>query len=178
MEEKPKSLAAHAFVYSLIPAGAMIVYVVLLYLFNEYLNRWLSAISYIFLIAGMVYGTLQYRRQYLNDIMPYSKSFLSCFYIGLFSLIILSIFSFILYTVIDPGIVQQMKDMAREQLLAKSPNMTDEQLEAASSMQEKFMSPAMLSVFSILGGTLVSLIISLILALFLKKEDTNVTPAV
>jgi hypothetical protein len=176
MEEKIKTPAAHALIYCLIPAGAMIVYGIILYLFNENLNRFLSALSYIFLIAGMVYGTLQYRKQYLNDNMSYSQAFTTCFMIGLFCMIILTVFNFIFYKFIDPGIVQQMKDMAREQMLAKRPDMTDQQLEAATSMQDKFMSPGALAIFGLLGGVLVSLVIALILGLFLKKQDDTIAP--
>ncbi len=174
MEEKTKSLASHAMVYCLIPAAAMIIYGTILYLFNMNLNKVLSSLSYIFLIAGMIYGTLQYRKEFSNGFMTYSKAFTSSFLISLFCIIIVSIFNFIFYTFIDPGIIQQMSDMAREEMMTKAPDLTDQQLESALAMQAKFMSPVALTIMSLIMGTIAGAILSLIMAIFLRKEDKSI----
>ena len=178
MEEKQKSVAANALQYGLFAGGAMIVYFLVLYIFNQHLNQALSSLGFIFLIAAMAYGTFQYRQQYMNNFMNYGKAFTSCFLTGLFAIILTSIFNFIFYSFIDPGVVQQMLDIAREKMLEKAPNMSDQQIETALAMQAKFMTPVALSIFGIIFGAIISTVVSLLVAIFLKREDKSSMPVV
>jgi len=178
MEEKQKSIAANALQFGLFAGGAMIVYFLVLYIFNQHLNRNLSSLGFIFLIAAMAYGTFQYRQQYMNNFMSYGKAVTSCFLIGVFAIALSSVFNFIFYNYIDPGVVQQMLDMAREKMLEKAPNMSDQQMETALSMQAKFMSPVALTFFGLFFGAIISLLVSLLVAIFLKKEDKSIMPLV
>ena len=58
--EKKQSVAANALTYGLIAGAVIIVYSLVLYIANIYLNKGVSSISYLFLLAGMVWGCLLY----------------------------------------------------------------------------------------------------------------------
>ena len=190
MKEKSKSLASHALLYCLFPAAAMFIYAVILNLFGIILFQSSSSsfnsptyllpfiIPYIFLISGMAFGTLRYRKQFLNGFMSYSKAFKSCFLIGLFCMILVLVISFIYYTYIDPGIQKQYNDIAMKEVMAQAHNMTDQQLKDFISMQEKFRSPLMKLLINMVSVAFISVIISLMVAIFLKKKDKSLPATV
>ena len=52
--------------------------------------------------------------------------------------------------------------------------MSDEQIDQALTMTEKFTSPAMMGIWGFVGNLVVSTIFSLIIAIFAKRENKNV----
>jgi len=56
-------------------------------------------------------------------------------------------------------------------MLEGNPNISDEQLEQALSMTEKFTSPVMITVFAFLANVIFATILSLIIAIFAKREN-------
>jgi ABC-type antimicrobial peptide transport system permease subunit len=178
MEENKRSISANALIYGLITGGVMVIFGLLLFILNQHLNRTISYITYLFLIAGMAWGTLAYRKKQLNGFISYGKAFTSCFLIGLFAGILAAIYTFIFATLIHPGFTQELLDQSREQILERTPEISEEQLDVAMNYTEKFTSPVMLMVFGLIIYTIVSAIISLIIAIFIRKEDKQSNPVV
>jgi len=177
MEEKSRSLSQHALMYGLMTGVVMIVLSLVLYLANLYMNQTLGYISYIFMIGGMVLGSIEYRKKYLNGFMTYGKAFSSCFLIGLFAGILASIYMFFFAQFIHPGLVQEFLERTREQMVNSNPNMTDEQIEQALSVSARFMTPVFLAIWGLVANILIGAVLSLIIGLFLKKEDKTAMPA-
>jgi hypothetical protein len=173
MEEQPKSSSKNSLTYGLITGVVMIVYSLILYLLNLHLNKYLGYVSFLFLVAGMVYGTLQYKKT-LGGFIAYGKAFSSGFMIGLYAGIVAAIYGFLFYQFIAPNVIQELLSMSRENIMASSPQLTDDQLEQAMNMTSKFMTPPIMAVFSLIYFAIASLVISLIAAIFLKKEDNSV----
>jgi hypothetical protein len=173
MEEKPRSVISNGIFYGLITGAAIVVFSLIMFLLDLYLNKAVNWIGYIFLIAGMIWGTLEFRKKYANGFLTYGKAFSSCFWIGLFAGIIASVYLFVFIQFIHPGFINELLDQARENMLASRPDMTDEQMEQALSMSAKFMSPVMMVVWGLAAYAAISAVIGLILAIFLKKEDPS-----
>lgn len=173
MEEKPRSVISNGIFYGLITGAAIVVFSLIMFLMDLYLNKAVNWIGYIFLIAGMIWGTLEFRKKYANGFLTYGKAFSSCFWIGLFAGIIASVYLFVFIQFIHPGFINELLDQARENMLASRPDMTDEQLEQAISMSAKFMTPVMMVVWGLAAYAAISAVIGLILAIFLKKEDPS-----
>ncbi len=178
MEEKPRSVISNGIYYGLIAGAAIIVFSLIMFLLDLYLNKAVNWIGYVFLIAGMIWGTLEYRNKYSNGFITYGKAFSSCFWIGLFAGILASVYFFVFIQVIHPGFINEMLDQIRANIVASKPDMSEEQIEQAVSMSAKFMSPAMMSVWGFAAYAAMSAIIGLILAIFLKKEDPSLNTAV
>jgi len=85
MEEKKHSVSANSLNYGLITGGVMIVFNLILFISNLYMNQSLGYIGYLFMLGGMVWGTLEYRKKLQNGFMTYGEAFSSCFLIGLFA---------------------------------------------------------------------------------------------
>lgn len=173
MEEKTKSVAQYSIGLGAITAVVMIIYSLLMYILDLHLNTAVAILQYVFLVAGMVWGILQYRKQILHGYISYGKSFSVGFLVAFFAVIILSVYVFIFYMYIAPDAINDLKDLAMEKTMNSNPSITDEQLEQVMQMQAPFYKPWALSLIILVQMTVVSAIISLILSIFLKKEDQS-----
>lgn len=162
-----------ALYYGLITGVALIVLSLILYITNLYMNRPLGYLSMLLLVAGMVYGTFEYRKNYMNGFITYGQAFTLCFLIGLFTAVITAIYTFIFAEFIYPGFTQEILEKARQEMLNSGREMTDEQLEMAMEWTRKFTSPVMMAIMDLVTKVFFSVILALLAALFLKKEDKS-----
>ncbi|MEI6434223.1 MAG: DUF4199 domain-containing protein [Bacteroidota bacterium] len=177
MEEKPRSALSNGIYYGMIVGAAIIVFSLLLFLMDLHMNKSVSWISYLILCAGLILGTLDFRKKHSNGFLTYGKAFVSCFWIGLFAGLLASIFTFVFAKYIHPGFINEILDQTRASLLEKRPEMTDEQVEQAVEITAKFVSPPFMALGSVFMYAGASAILGLILAIFLKKEDPSLNSA-
>jgi hypothetical protein len=175
MEEKKRTVSSNALYYGLITGAAMILYGLVLFLLNQHLNRTLNYISWVFLLGGMVWGTLEYRKTTGGGFLTYGGAFKSVFMIGLFAAILSAIYTFVFVQFIHPGLINEILDMSRQSLMEKYPDWSDEQIEQAMVWTTKFMNPVGMAIWSMVGQIFGSLIAGLLLAIFLKKEDKSLS---
>ena len=175
METKKPSVSANAINYGLITGAVMIVYSLILYIANLYMNRNLGYISYVFLVAGMGWGTFELRKKYENGLMTYGEAFISCFLIGLFAGILSTIYIFVFAKFINPGFINEILEQSRVQMQAR--NMNDDQIETAMEYTKRFTSPVWLVIWGFVAYVFMSLVLGLIAAIFLKKTDSSAPPA-
>lgn len=156
--------------WGLILGFVLIIYSALLYFMDQSLNKTLGLLSIVIYIALIFLGIKAYRDNYLNGFISYGQAVGAGVIISLYAAILTAIFGYLLYAVIDPGLVQKMLDMSEQQMLDKG--LSDDQVEMALKMSAKFMSPLVLTIGSLFNGVFFGLIISLIEAIFLKREGT------
>lgn len=170
MEEKKHSVSANALSYGLITGGVMIVFNLILFISNLYMNQTLGYIGYLFMLGGMVWGTLEYRKKLQNGFMTYGEAFTSCFLIGLFAGILGVIYIVIFAKFINPGFVNEIVEQARIKMQAKN-TLTEDQIETALDYTRKFTTPVWFAIWGLLGSAFMSLVLGLLAAIFLKKTD-------
>lgn len=168
----------NALSYGVIVGAVLILFSLLMFLLGMHTNKYLGYVGYVFLIAGMAWGTLEYRKKYLGGFISYGKAFTSCFLIGLYAALILGVYMYVFAQFIHPGFIQEMLDISRQAMYDSNANMTEEQVEQALEISAKFMSPVMMAVWTFVAYVIASAIIGLIAAIFLKKEDKSVSPMV
>jgi hypothetical protein len=97
--------------------------------------------------------------------------------IYLYFAIIMAIFSYILYAVIDPGLTAKQLAFAEEAMVKKGAPQAA--IDAGMAIQAKIMKPAIMAPLSILGTMFFGVIISLLVSIFVKKEGNPLidTPA-
>jgi hypothetical protein len=162
----------------LILASIGIVYSLIMYFLDLTLN---SAQGYVLILIQFVimfFLLKSYRDSYLHGQISYGQSVGAGVIIYLYSVILTSLFSYILYTVIDPGLVAKQVAMAEQGMRAKG-NLTESQIDAAMKFTEKFMKPGFMVITGIFAGMLFGTVISLIVSIFVKKEGNPLidTPA-
>lgn len=171
MEEKKTSVAGNALNYGLITGAVVIVYNLLLYITNLYMNQSLGLVSYLFLAGGMVWGTLEYRKKLDGGFIAYGQAFSSCFLIGLFAGILATIYMFFYAQYINPGIINEILEKTKAQMAEK--NLTEDQIESALVWTRRFTTPLMMTISGLVAYSFISMVLGLIAAIFLKKTDPN-----
>jgi hypothetical protein len=169
--EPEVSLGKNALIYGLILGGINVAYSIILWVLGQSMNKSLAYISFIFIIGIMFYGTKEYRDKHLGGYMMYGKAFTSNFLISLYACIIGSVYTFLLYKFIDPGMIDTIKEAAIGAAMQKNPNITQEQIEKSMSMFSFFMTPLGFAFSALFGGAFYSAILGLIVSIFHKKEQ-------
>ncbi len=68
MEEKLRTTTVNGIYYGLMTGAGLIIISLILFLTDLYMNKGVSSIEYLVLIAGMVYGAIDYRKvQHARD---------------------------------------------------------------------------------------------------------------
>jgi len=104
----------------------------------------------------------------MHGYMTYGQAVGAGVVIFLYYSIIIAIFTYILYAIIDPGLIDKQL-AAAEELMAKR-GLPQEAMDAGLKVQEKMMKPEIMAPVSIFGSMLYGIIMSLIVAIFVKKE--------
>ena len=168
MEQK-STFWKSAMIYGLYLALALMLFSVILYVTGLILNQKLGYVSMAIYVLGIVYAQISYRNNELNGSISYSQALGFGVAIMLFSGIITAFYTMVLYTFIDPSLIEQMKVVQEEALLQRG--MTEYQIEAAMTMASKMMTPGWISIMGLLGSILIGTIISLVTSIFIKKQN-------
>jgi len=173
MEPKPVSLWKSSLTSGLYLGIFLILFSVIMYVAGLTFETWVSYLSYPILIAGAVYAQLNYKKS-LGGEMTYGQALGVGTMAIIFASVLSAVYSYVLYTVIDPGLLDQVRIMTEQTLLDRG--VPEEQLDATLKIAMKFQTPAALAIMGVLGGALIGLIISLITAIFTKKEPSDEVP--
>lgn len=162
----------------LIAGGISIMISLVLYLVNKELlfQSWIGSLGTIVLIYFMYSST----KTYLDNSENYTfmGTFQHPFVTGILSLILSTIFAYLLYNVIDPDLNQMMADTAMQKMEGMKSMIGEE----AYEKQMESMDPSMLgysvktALISLVGGAVVIGIIALIITAIMynlrrKKQD-------
>jgi len=145
-----------------------VVYTLVMYFLDLTLNKIQGYVFLLILIVTLYFLVKSYRDNYLHGYMTYGQAVGAGVVIFLYYSIIVAIFTYILYAVIDPGLIDKQL-AAAEELLAKR-GLSQEAMDAGLKIQKKMMKPEIMALMGIFGSMLSGVIMSLIVAIFAKKE--------
>ncbi len=171
MEKEKVSIWKSSLNYGLYLGAALVLVSVAYYATGNTFAKSSSWVGYILMIGGIIYAQLSHRKS-LGGVMSYGEALGVGVLTLVFASLISSVYTYILYTVIDPSLQEQMRLMAEEQLVTQG-KLPEEQIEMAIQMVSKFQSPMILLVMGIFGGALAGLIISLITSIFTQKRPAD-----
>ena len=174
MEEKTVSIWKSTMLSGVYLAIALILLSVIFYVTGNMFSKVAQYLSYPVIIAGIIWGQISYKKE-LGGFSSYGQALTAGLLTMVFASIISSIYTYILYAIIDPSLQEQMRIFTEEQMIAQG-KVSEEQMEMALNMTAKFQTPAMMAVIGIFGGALLGLIISLITAIFIKKNPSDEVP--
>lgn len=173
-DQKPASLLKSSILSGIYIGIILILMSVVLYVTNNIFATWASYVTYPVLIAGIIYAQLSYRKS-LGGEMTYGQAL----GVGLLSLIFASvvsgIYTYLMYAIIDPSLQEQLRILTEQKIIEQG-KVSEEQLDTVLAMTTKFQKPAVLAVMGVLGGAFFGLIISLITAIFTKKNPSDEVP--
>ena len=168
MEEKVNVWKAN-FTNGLILALVGIVYSLVMYFLDLTLNKVQGYVFLVIILVILYFLLKSYRDNFKHGLITYGESVGAGVIISLYYVLIMAVFTYILYTIIDPGLITKQLAQAEEAMRAKG-NLTDGQIEAGMKFTEKIMKPGMMVIISVFFGMLSATIISLLVSVFIKKE--------
>jgi hypothetical protein len=145
-----------------------IVYSLIMYFMDLTFNK---TQGYIFIIIqiGLIYFLLKsYRDNFMHGQITYGQSLGAGMIIFLYSSVIVAIYTYLLYTVIDSGLIAKQLAFTEAEMLKRG--IPQAAVDAGMAMQAKIIKPAIIAPLSILGGMFWGLILSLVISIFIRKE--------
>jgi len=178
MEEKVKApFWKPALIYGVI-LGLVSVFISLVFYFIGMATvNWTNWINMLVGLILLVYLMIQYRNVHLGGYASFGQIFVMVLVsAGIIATIISAINTYLLFTVIDPGLVDQIRVVAEEKIMSNSripESMYDDILEK----MEKRMNVGYMIKMALIFGPVIYAFIGLIVAAFIKKEKDISTPA-
>jgi hypothetical protein len=124
-------------------------------------------------IAFIAYAIIQYRDINNNGFISYSASLKLGTTIAFFSSIILAFYSVIYVLYINTEALSEILKLTEQTMLEAQPEISEQELDLALQMVNKFMQPHWMMIMGMLSGTFMGFLYSLIISIFVKKEDPN-----
>jgi hypothetical protein len=154
-----------------------IVYSLVIYFLDLSFNKVQGFVIIIIQFVLLIFLLKSYRDNYLHGQITYSQSFGAGIIICLYYAVIMAMFSYILYTVIDTGLLSKQLAFTEEAMMKKG--LPQSSIDAGMAIQSKIMKPAIIAPISIFGNMIWGVIISLLASIFVRKEGNPLidTPA-
>jgi len=151
----------------------LVLYSLILWFFDQSLNRTLASLSYLIIIVGLYLGIKDFRDNSRGGVLSYGGVVGAGTVISLYVAIITAIFTIILYKFIDPSLIDKVLSFSEQKLIDRG--MSDDQIEMAMKISAKFMNPYFLALNALWGSVFIGVIISLFEGIFLKREGESLT---
>ena len=145
-----------------------VVYSLIIYFFDLTFNSYQGYIGMAVQLGVLYFLLKSYRDNFRHGQITYGQSVGAGVIIYLYYGIIMALFTYLLFTVIDPGLVKKSLAFAEETMLKKG--VPQAAMDAGMAMQEKIMKPAIMAPMNLFGSMFSGTIISLIVSIFIKHE--------
>jgi hypothetical protein len=145
-----------------------IVYTLVMYFLDLTFNRVQGLVFLLILIFMIFYLVKSYRDNNMHGNITYGQAVGAGVVIFLYYSLIMAVFIYILYAVIDTGLVAKQLAFT-EEMMAKR-GMPQEAMDAAMEIQRKIIKPGIIAPMGIFSNMLTGVIMSLIVAIFVKRE--------
>jgi hypothetical protein len=145
-----------------------VVYTLVIYFLDQTFNK---SLNYIFLVIEIIilfFLVKAYRDNAMFGAITYGQALGAGVVIFLYATIITSIFSALLFSVIDPELMS--KGIAASEEALQKRGMPQEQIDLAMKYTAKMMKPAIMIPIGLITSMFYGLIMSLIVAAFVRKE--------
>ncbi len=148
-----------------------ILLLVIFYVTGNTFKTWVKYISFLVFILGVIYGQVAHRKA-LGGTLTYGQAVGSGVVTMLYASVIIGIYTFLLYKVIDPSLTEQLRIFV-EQKIVQQGRVPEEQIETAVDMAIKFQKPGIMLIMSIVEGVIIGSVISLITGIFTKRTPSD-----
>jgi len=172
MEENVKApFWKPALIYGSIVGFVSILLGVIFYVMNLYAANWTQWLSLAVGIAVLAYCLVAYRNEHLGGFASYGQLFKMALVIGVIGSIFGVIYTYLLYGVIDPELPDKIRLVAEEKMM-NNPRIPENMLDDMIERLAKNFELKRMVIMAFVVGVIMNAIFGLILAAFIKKEET------
>ncbi len=140
----------------------------------DFQNKAMNWVSYIVMIGGLYFAIKGFRDNENGGFIKYGRALGFGTLTSLFFGAVQAIYLYLFLTVISPESLEQIMDTTYEQYL--NSGMSETEADQAMRIASPFMKPPMMAVYAILGSVVMGLIFSLVISIFLKRDNPNPFP--
>ena len=171
MVNQNSSIKSNIITYGIILGSISVVFQLMLFLLDmHYKNDSTAGIVALLITSGvLVYSFIVFKKNN-EGYMTLSEALKIGLGVSLISAIIGIIYTQLLVNVLDPDTMQKSLELSIDNMRAQNPEIPQEALETARSIQEKMSSPLIFSAVQIIFSLFFGFIISLIGGLIVKKS--------
>ena len=171
MPNQNSSLKSNIITYGIILGSISVVFQLMLFFLDmHYKNDSTAGIVALLITSGvLVYSFIVFKKNN-EGYMTLSEALKIGLGVSLISAIIGIIYTQLLVNVLDPDTMQKSLELSIDNMRAQNPEIPQEALETARSIQEKMSSPLIFSAVQIIFSLFFGFIISLIGGLIVKKS--------
>jgi len=166
--EPKRSIWKETLNYGIILGLITVGFSVFTYMFDLTFKTWVIWPSLLISILVLFFLLRSYRDHYNNGYISFGRSVGAGVIISVYAAIITAIFIYVLYSFIDPGLIDKSLAVAEEKLISKG--VPDAAIEKALEIQAKMMKPWFTALMGIINSVFSGLILSLIVSLFIMKK--------
>jgi Protein of unknown function (DUF4199) len=167
MEEKVNVWKANM-TNGLILALEGIAFSLVLYFFDMTFNKSIGYVNIPIQFALLYFLLKSYRDNFMHGQITYGQSVGAGVVMFVYVAIIMALYTYILWAVIDPGLAKKSLAMAEEAMVKKGTPQSA--IDAGMAFTAKIMKPGIMAFLSIFGSIIGGLIYSLLVSIFVKKE--------
>ena len=177
MEEKVKApFWKLALIYGAILGFVSVFISLVFYFIGMATESWTGWVTMLVILVLLVYLMIQYRNVHLGGYASFGQIFVMVLVsAGIISTIITALYTYLLYTVIDPGLLDQLRIAAEERIM-NNPRIPESMYDDAIERAEKFTSVSYMIKMALIFGPVINAIVGLIVAAFIKKEQDINSP--
>ena len=161
--------------YGVILGGALMIISLLLYALGLDKDETVSKIAGIFniLIPAIItfLGIKALRDENQNGFITFGQGFSCGLVISIIGAVISGLYSYLYFLVINPWMVTYVRMKQEQEMLDRG--LSESEVEKMAGTMEMWTTPGMMAAFAVIGMIVLGLVISLIAAAILKKEDPN-----
>jgi Protein of unknown function (DUF4199) len=152
----------------LILGAVGIVYTLIVYFLDLTFSTYQGYIGMVIQLVVLFFLLKSYRDNFRHGQITYGQSVGAGVIIYVYYAVIMAIFGYLLYTVIDPGLMKKALAVAEAKMASKG--LPQAQIDTAMTLTSKMMKPAFTAIFGLFGTMIGGTIISLIVSIFIKRE--------
>lgn len=171
LETGKKTLNSFALTNGVYLGVILIIFSLIGYVADFSTTSWVNYLSYVMVIGMLIYALKTYRDKESGGFISYGRSLGLGTLIGLYSSILLAVYTFVFFQYFDPAELQKILVEAENNMLDQG--MSDRDVETAMSFTRMMTNPPVMAAFTVIGFTFWSFIFSLIISIFVKKDNPD-----
>jgi len=145
-----------------------IAYSLVIYFLDLSFNKAQGIVSILIQLVLLFFLLKSYRDNFMHGQITYGQSVGAGTIIFLYYAVIMAVFTYILYAVIDTGLVAKQLAFTEGEMVKKG--LPQAAIDAGMAIQAKIIRPGIIAPLSILGSMFGGVIMSLIISIFIRKE--------
>jgi len=152
-----------------------IAFSLVLFFLDLSLNKTVGYINIPIQLVLLYFLLKSYRDNFMHGQITYGQSVGAGVVIFVYYAIIMAVFTYLLFTVIDPGLAKKSMALSEEAMVKKG--LPQSTIDTGMAFTAKIMKPAIMAIFSIFSSMFLGVIYTLLVSIFIKKESNPLIDA-